>query len=125
MIRKRRKENPETPIVKIALAMLARDYGGKQWKVNSGSRNHARFVAVDGHPDIAGYDQTGRAIYAEVKTHDGELTEDQHVFLHAAHWKGAIALVVIGAENGESAAVYTPVSVPQKYVPKAFRTGAA
>ena len=125
MIRKKRKQNPETPIVRLAFSMLQRDYGGLHWKVNSGSRNNAKFVGVEGHPDIAGYDCTGRAIFAEVKTHDGELTEKQWFFLRKAQDTHAIALVVIGSEDGKTAAVYLPSTLPGRYIPKKYRQRAA
>lgn len=91
---KRRKQNPETALKKASLAYFA-SVGWICWTVNSGTRNHIRFVGVDGHPDIAGYDQTGHAVFVECKMDGEKLKLSQWNFMKKARENGCLVYLAI------------------------------
>ena len=66
-------------------------------RFNSGTMEEAgRFVkmsTLDGFPDIHGCMRGGRALYIEVKRHDGRLSKSQSEFLERATSAGALAFV--------------------------------
>lgn len=57
------------------------------------------FNTCPGFPDIHGLLTDGRALYVEVKRHDGRVTDDQKRFLERAANAGAVALVARSVDD--------------------------
>ena len=70
------------------------------WRQNSGvaeyqTQGRVRRVkyGISGMPDICGYMRDGRALFIEVKRHDGKTTLLQKNFLQNAHDMGCVCVV--------------------------------
>lgn len=113
-----RKQKAETPIVKRALEHMAVDRifsGGEYWRQNSGRIRGKYKAASRTLPDIVGVSRWGMFCCVEVKTHDGELTDEQWDFLRDKERRGALARVYV------EDTFYALADVPAKNLPASKR----
>lgn len=120
----KRKERPEAKIQDNIIAFL-RGHGYFVVRINSsvlpGASNHARvpsYVAhskygkhMAGHPDIVAY-KADRALFFEIKTPTGRLSERQERFLQVLEEIGANAHVVRSIDDVQKVLSNLEVSTP-------------
>lgn len=111
-------EKAETPVVREALKTLAFIFpGARIWRQNSGRKGHVRF-ASENLPDIVGVQRFGMALFVEVKTATGRLSQEQAEFLADMQQRGCVAGVYAPG------VFYMWGMVPDKHMPRTSR-GAA
>jgi hypothetical protein len=70
-------------------------WGCSVWRQNNHATRGRKFIGRKGVPDIIGFDPMGgRAVYAEVKTVNDKLSDDQVKFLHEASEAGCRVYIV-------------------------------
>ena len=69
--------------------------GHSVWRQNNYATRGRKFIGRKGLPDIIGFDiMNGKAVYAEVKTVNDKLSDDQVQFLHEASEAGCKVIIV-------------------------------